>query len=473
MNLVRRESPGGLWGRSIVEWTLAFVWALALWGGQPVWAAAGPGTEEVQDTAAAWLMDWFQEHGRLQGEIVGYGVVQRARNGAQNPANLILDVPRRIGAVEARPDLLLNGSRWEAALKPRWSAQWASWDQGRTEGRETDTEFFINEGWLRLEPARGLFVSYGRENLQWGPAYFLSPSNPFFRDNGRSNPKDEVDGMDFFRLEWTPSPSWTLSLMANTDKGRQDWMRDFEKTYAIKLDWTGYRRYLTAVVSKRENRRWHGGGYAGITASDALLIYGEVDLSFGHPGLYPEENGANPFGVELKASKKSDDALYPLVLLGGAYTLAQGPTVVAEYVYHAAGYDEAEADRFFHLIEAAAAAFGRPPPLGAAGAAVLGQSLDPGLRLLRRHYVMLQYQHMDLWRSLDLVVRGVVNADDGSLRFNPIVEGDLSGRMKWFLVGAQTVGSDWGGLRCRQHPNRTEFRRIGDYSFWAGLEFFF
>ncbi len=447
---------------------------MAAWsGGHPACGAASSDPVALSDAGSESLRAWFREHAHVQGEILAYGVAQRARNGAQNPQNRILDAPRWTGAVEARPDLTVRWSRWEASVKPRWHAQRSYWDFGRTQGWEGDTEFFINEGWVRMEALQGLFLSYGRENLQWGPAYFLSPSNPFFRDNGRSNPKDEVDGMDFFRITWIPSASWTLSLMANTDKGRQEWMRDFENTYAVKLDWTGYRRYVSLTASKREDRRWHWGGYAGVTASDALLLYGEADLSVGHPGLYPEEDPGSPFGVVLKASRKDDDALYPLVLVGGAYTLARGPTLVAEYVFHRAGYDEAEADRFFHLTEAAAAAFGKPSPLGAAAALTLGQTLDPGLRLLRRDYLMLQYQHMDLWNRLDVVLRCLLNADDGSVRLNPIIEYDVGDRMKWFVVGAQTVGSDWGGVRSREHPNRTEFRRIGDYSFWAGLELFF
>jgi hypothetical protein len=47
---------------------------------------------------------------------------------------------------------------------------------------------------------KNLYLSYGRENLQWGPSYLFSPSNPFFHDNGRSNPKKEIPGMDFARL---------------------------------------------------------------------------------------------------------------------------------------------------------------------------------------------------------------------------------------------------------------------------------
>lgn len=435
----------------------------------PAVAASGELSSLFRD---GWA--WFNEHTHVQGSVLAYAVGQRAREGSQNPRNLIVNAPRFVGAAEVRPD---GFGRWgivEAAIKPRWHLEKAYWDEGRQpQSWDGDSEVFVNEWWLRLHPHPDFTVSYGRENLQWGPAYFLSPTNPFFRDNGKANPKDEVDGMDFFQASWTPSPSWTVTVMVNTDEGRQDWIRDFERTYALKVDWTGYRRYVSLVVSKREDRRAHWGGYAGVTATDALLLYGEIDVTSGSPGLYPVHDEASPFGVSMTASRETSERLMPMALLGASYTLEAGPTLVAEYLYHRAGYSNPEAEDFFALSDRAAAAFGQANPLGAAAAQVLGAMVDPGLRLLRQHYLLLQYQHRDLWRKLDIVLRTVINLDDASVRLNPIVEMDLGDRFRWFLVGAKTVGSDWGGLRQASDPNRTEFRRLGDYSFWTGLEFFF
>ena len=64
-----------------------------------------------------------------------------------------------------------------------------------------------------------LFVSYGRENLQWGPSFLFSPSNPFFQDNGRRNTYLEVPGMDFGRLVFIPASAWAISFIANTGEG--------------------------------------------------------------------------------------------------------------------------------------------------------------------------------------------------------------------------------------------------------------
>lgn len=437
---------------------------------------AAASAEEARSVPSAFREGWrwLQDRIDVQGSIIGYGTAQRARTEPQNPGNLILNVPRYVGAVELRPDFF---SRWgpvEAAVKPRWHFEKAYWDEGRNPSSwDGDEEAFVNEWWLRVHPSPTWVVSYGRENLQWGPAYFLSPTNPFFRDNGKANPKDEVDGADFFQVSWFPSPSWTVTLMANTDEGRQEGIRDFERTYAVKVDWTGYRKYVSVIASKREDRRAHGGGYAGVTASDAVLLYGEVDVTLGGWGLYPEQDPSAPFGWSLTASQKDSHRLMPVALVGASYTLEAGPTLVAEYLYHGPGYTDHEAEGFFTLADEAAAAFGQPTALGAAAAGVLARMVDPGLRLLRRHYLLVQYQHRDLGGLCDLVFRTVVNMDDGSMRLNPIVEGDLGDRFRWFLLGTQTVGSDWGGLRSGADANRTEFRRLGDYSFWTGIEFFF
>ena len=142
-----------------------------------------------------------------------------------------------------------------------------------------------------------LFLSYGRENLQWGPSFLFSPSNPFFQDNGRRNPYLEVPGMDFGRLVYIPASSWTLSFIANTDEGRNkiNGPAPFDKTYALKVDYTGRENYGSMVLSHREDSDKNSlGFFGGWTVSDAVLLYGECALTQGSEALYPAK-GPFPF----------------------------------------------------------------------------------------------------------------------------------------------------------------------------------
>ncbi|WP_448382539.1 hypothetical protein [Desulfosoma sp.] len=423
------------------------------------------------------VTSWLAEHGQLQGRIVGYGFAQQPRYGWQNPENQILDIPTSGATVAFRPDVHVAYEWVEASVRPRWEWQYRRWSEGEKEGEDSwDEEAFVNEWAVRLRPVESIMLSYGRENLQWGPSSFLSPTNPFFRDNGRSNPKQEVGGMDFFRLVWTPSLTWNFSFMANTDEGRQDFVTPFQRVYAIKGDYTGHRWYASGVFSWKEEAEGHPvfGGYAGATVGEGLLVYGEGTFQRGVTGFYAEPEVKSPFGLALVQSKAHQDFWNTTWLLGMSYTTRWGPTGVVEYVSHGAGYDDEEWERFLTLGKRAATSLSQAGPTQKLARQILYRSLDPELRLLRRHYLMVQYQQADIYRGhLDVVVRYAVNLDDGSSRINPILDYELSDHWILFLVGTKTFGGGSWGWGSRGASDETEFRRLGDYSFWLGLEYVF
>ena len=130
--------------------------------------------------------------------ILGYGIVQEPTDSTQNPGNNFYQVPRYSAVMELRPDVGFNSRYLELSAKPRAKFDFRSWQDGDLNGEtQWRDDWYVNEWLVRLKAADRLFVSYGRENLQWGPSFLYSPSNPFFSDNGRSNPYLEVPGMDF------------------------------------------------------------------------------------------------------------------------------------------------------------------------------------------------------------------------------------------------------------------------------------
>ena len=135
-----------------------------------------------------------------------YGVDQKPANSSQNPSNNFLQMAQYITVLELRPDLRLNLDPLELSAKPRVRLDYSFWREGVRKGEsQGDDDWFVNEWLARLKARENLFLSYGRENLQWGPSFLFSPSNPFFQDNGRRNPYLEVPGMDFGRLVWIPA----------------------------------------------------------------------------------------------------------------------------------------------------------------------------------------------------------------------------------------------------------------------------
>jgi hypothetical protein len=276
----------------------------------------GPHRLMSSEDGSTGIKGFFTE--RFSGEFraLVYGTVQEPRYSTQNPGNDFLQMPRYLGDQELRPDLRFNFDPLELTAKPRMGLEYSSLagTGTREHGSRWDDEWYVNEWLARLKVRENLLVSYGRENLQWGPSFLFSPSNPFFQDNGRRNPYVEVPGSDFARLVWIGKESWTLSLILNTEAGRNKptGPDPFETTYAAKIDYTGRENYASFVLSHKEQAGKSLGFFGGRTVSDALLLYCEGNLAQGGRALYPEED-RSPFGASMRQIYKDSTALKPVV----------------------------------------------------------------------------------------------------------------------------------------------------------------
>ncbi len=346
-------------------------------------------------------------------EILGFGLIQKPVDSPLNPNN-IGKIPRYQTELDLRADFNLTFRRLELGLKPRFELKWRKWDNGPQKGSEGDEDLYVHEGFARYRLVDPLILSYGRENLQWGPSYLFSPSNPFNRDNGRNNPKLEVPALDYGRVIWLPTDQWTLSFIANTTRGRQRLIRDFEKGYAIKVDYSAGGKYLTFIPSYREDGEFKFGFFGGWTVSDAFLLHAE--------GSFSDHIGETD------------------ILVGGSYTFELGPTIVAEYFRNQNGCTR----KPFHLCF---------PPFGTA---------EPTDILFRRNYLLLQYNHPRIRDTVNIVVRWIHNIDDHSNRIVNILEYELGERARLFAIG-----------NVFPAPKKTEFGSFLDYSVMLGVSFVF
>ena len=118
----------------------------------------------------------------------------------------------------------LRASPYDVAdfeLKPRFDYSYEEWKQGARKGDENWKESAYLNGWLaQVHLWDQLALAYSREDLEWGPSYLVSPSNPFRNNNGRNLPQIELPGMDFVKAIWTPTTHWSFSALANVDDGR-------------------------------------------------------------------------------------------------------------------------------------------------------------------------------------------------------------------------------------------------------------
>lgn len=323
--------------------------------------------------------------------------------------------------VDLRPDFKLDFRSLELSVKPRLELEWNNWDKERQDGQtSTAAELFVNEWLARYALVQNLFVSYGRENLQWGPSFLTSPSNPFIRDNGRNNPYLEVPGADFARMVWAASSRWSVSFIANTDKGRQPYLAasmngeelfpGFERGYACKIDYTADKKFLSLIPQYKENGNAALGFYGGWNVSDSVILYSEGRVS---------------------------DSEWR-ILAGSSYSFAEGAMVSAEYYYNSQGSTR---DPFLSVF----------PPTG---------DVDPNDQYYRKNYMLLQFADTRIRDVFDVTLRWICNLDDGSARYIATLEYSLGDRLKLFTVGDYDSGS-----------STDEFGSILRYSVFAGMQY--
>jgi hypothetical protein len=303
----------------------------------------------------------------------------------------------------------LRASPWEVVdleLKPRYDYAWNEWRQGVRKGDEEWSESLYLNGWLaQVRLWDQLALAYSREDLQWGPSYLVSPSNPFRNSNGRNLPQIELPGMDFAKAVWTPSTHCSLSFLANLDDGRanppplaragvpQEMIDEvrFHPTYALKADYTMDCCTFSVNGSVSENKDARGGAYASWTVSDAVLAYGEL--------------GVGPDG----------DVDY---LLGGSYTLPNNGTFVAEFYHNSINSDERTAG-FARIVA----------PTG------------PYAGFINNDYTLLQYRQGDILKHVDFVLRWIHCIDDSGDRLAGEVECSLNDHASLFVDGMADFGT--------------------------------
>lgn len=342
-----------------------------------------------------------------------YGLVQKPVDSAINPDNR-REVPSYTLESDFRPDFAFRPPRLDLLYKPRFDFSWERCEDGICdEQEESNMDYYVIEWLVRIEPFDSLFLSYGRENLQWGPSQLLSPSNPFYTDNGRNRPKMEVPGADYGRVVWSPNTRWTGSGIINTGEGRQENIEDFHSTYAVKIDYTLDRGYLSLIGAlQEETTDSHLGFFFSWNVNDALVVYTEESLR--------------------------EDEIE--VLVGGSYTFINGSILTIEYFHNGSGNADDE------LLDILAS----------------GNSPDERLMLFRKNYLLLQYYYRDMFDRWNVLLRSTSNLDDQSATLLGLFEYNIGSNVQLFATGTLFAGDE-----------TDEFSSLLEYRAMIGLEFFF
>lgn len=410
--------------------------------------------QESQDSDQ-WRI--FREHLKLNVQALTFmtenGMIDSS---LLNPGNRLAALPAANGTLELRPDFRWTGRKFTLIAKPRFGGVI---NAGGTQS--SSTAIFMQEWALRVTPVRGLTLSYGREVLQWGPSMSISPSNPFFLENGRDNPIREIGGADFVRAIYSPNTKYSVSYIWNTGAGRsQQAAVAFRRTQALKFDYTPSFGSASFIFSKKDGAPPRFGGFFQITASNALLLYAEGVVHRGSEALYPYQD-ATGATWQMAPVKNDSDHIYSTSVVGAAYTLRSGATLTAEYISNRDGYSNLEANRYFQLGEANSQLLTSGRSQSETAAATLTAALNPGLPLLRRNYFSVQFLRTNYHQRADLMIRYTANLDDGGGTLAAYATFNCTDRIQLFLAGMV----DHGG-------SRTEAGRLIGHQVMTGIRFF-
>jgi len=229
----------------------------------------------------------------------------------------------------------------------------------------------------------------------------------------------------------------------------------------LKVDYTGRENYGSIIFSHREDSQDALGFFGGWTVSDAIVLYGEGVITQGSDALYPRED-ASPLGASMQQLHKNDSTMKPVVLFGGSYTFAGSGTLYLEYAYNSPGYTDSEADRYYSLRGNAANAIITGGIVSALGKQALGQTVNTGLRLLRKNYALLQYTQNNIKNKIDLTMRWTQNLDDGSGQFTAVLSYSLGNHLELFSIGTLNAGG-----------KNTESGSLLNYQWMTGLKYTF
>jgi len=365
----------------------------------PAPVSAAPWT----DAREAW---GFDHRGTLQFSALGLSLSDRAND-------LIPDrwAPAvALYATEARLDLKAAPTDWlDLGFDPRLRLTTSQFAGGGTDGA---TDAYLS-GWLvQVRPTEDTRLAWSRQNLQWGPSFLTSPSNPFGGDNGKNMPSVELPSMTYLKAAWMPSDGWSVSALVNVVgprdarapslpdlnlpsafdvlSARRTAGSGFEPAYALKNDFTFDRRTFSLIVSQRETDDPRIGFYGSWNASDSVILYAE---------------GAS--------DGQSDHAL----LAGGTYTFADGSFMAVEYYFN---------DR-------AAAARG-----GILGGQSSTTSVSGGFA--DRNYLLIQYATTELIERTTLAARWIVNLDQNCHRLAFQADYDLGDQASLFANAVVDIG---------------------------------
>lgn len=369
------------------------------------------------------------------GTVYGYGEHLNIRNDSLlNPNNQIATIPSRTATAEVRFNFKLEWEPWQFSARPILLTTAIS-------NKKSDEDAYFSQWQLRFRATDSLNIAAGRDVLNWGPAQFKSLASPFYFDNGRSNPMQELSGMDNIKVSWSPNMETTVAL-ARIDKSGHNLLDTWNDSWLLKIDqrsdeWAG-----GISILRPHQSNLFVAMFTQHILSDALLLYAEAASSVQFNSLVSSTDSSLPFTVNEKSPRRIN------ALIGAAWTFENGQSLNVEYMRYNHGFDADEERAYFNRA--------------ATNYAYAGQALGLAPLLLGRDYVHLVWQSNPLENIMYWRIMGTHSFTDGGNELSGYAKYALNDSLSVFTITAVPIGN-----------SRQEFSSLLHSSITLGLEFAF
>lgn len=368
----------------------------------------------------AWLLPGVaagdESNWRTTWDATVYGYAARTHLNADsvlNPGNAVARADEGSETLEVR-----SGVRIENDTLRLTGRNTTSWRSARNAFGGTDeAETTFTQWQVRLRATDAWSISGGRDVMNWGAAQFRSPSSPFYFDNGRGNPLRELSGVDVVKVSWVGESQNSLQIAHVLGSGGANG-GSWRKSWLVKYDHYGEEWSAGVLAVGSPDRATFVGFHGQYTVTDGLLAYAELSSDKRPDALQSPADTGLVFQV-LRHAKRTAAGL-----IGAAYTLENGQTIIGEYLHDGQGYDAGQLRGYF------ARAVRQP-----------GLALGLAPRLLGQDYVHLVWhsnvmESGGFWRLM--MTR---NLTDGSTGVSGYGEVSLSNGFSVFGLGAVNGGN--------------------------------
>lgn len=247
----------------------------------------------------------------------------------------------------------------------------------------------LPEAYFEKDLTPKLSFAIGLQNYQWGPAEFLSPSNPFYHFNSSQRAYNYKEpGKNLLRFNWSPSASWSgIAVFEPVDNGNAFWVenRTFTAKGLLKIERRGKNslNYVGLDSGVYEEGLPFIGEYANYEVLEGLSMYFDGRQSRGSAQYEPEYSS----GLMDMVYEKDLSSWNSLIITGVRFE--SRVDVRFEYIFNSFGLSQ----------EDQVLAFSSALPQHPRGNQNLKRILRSGRELLGLHYAYASIRVPDFIRQ--------------------------------------------------------------------------